>query len=1298
MPVTIKTLLEDLNDNNEEEKQLKTYIENLKLKGTRVIQTDLNDIKANLSLVNKALQLYDDSKELNQDSLIGILTKTNPQHVDGMAKLKQLEKLYELMQGPKKKNFAGISRKSFLTMNLNQLQTSFKIFDNLPDDKTLTQNAFDLIIKSPATANLSDEQQTHLSNTINTMLNSNIPLSSNVPLASRLFKQNIQRFLDLDKQYWKGAQTLLDALATHDALDSRTFDYIMDKKNAKYLSRNVEEIVKIFEHMENFGVPIKGNRQFIMNIDANFKGVNQLFSALKNKGFKLNQDSFKLLSEYADYIKESQVGLLSDCMEIMQHNGISFIKDDEARFLQLLQLTDEQLQGVKDILSSLSEADKNEEGYLDARTFDYVTKNAGNLEAKAGLVADVFKAMGNVGIPIIKNRQPVMSMGIQAATDPNAEKALKNLALVLNQITATPNKPPLDRDAFDVLRKNISSEDYTEEQAKALGECINLMNKQGFPLTQTFGKDTLKTLLQKKAHLPILVSILKVFPPDKLDEKSFAAILNSVENFDTKNLEHLTTCIAAMAQNNIPLTQTLGRDKLAKLLALGVNLPHVAQVLAHFQTANEGELNESTFDYIVDNADELELDVKVELNDKEVTKAELIKLVFDQMKTLDISTVGHRKPIINLSATQLKTLYEVLAKIEDKPLDKDFLKVLRDPNNLKEFNPDNTENLSYCIAAMARNNIPLTQTLGKNKLSMLLTLDTKDLANVATVLAAFKENELDKDTFDYLVKNAGALDLGMSIDAETGPLNDPSTENITKAVLIEIIFAEMRDRDISIPDNSQALIKLPIAQLNTLNSVLRHLTGPLDPASFKVLRDNLGKFNAANTASLSQCISAMTANNIPLTQMIGKDKLAVLLKLDDKDLVNVAELLSSFKEGELDEKTFNYIVDNVKSLATIHLESNKTKASLIVDVFKAMQQLGIPTPGNRQPVMKLDPTQLHNLHSVLDNLLNQATPLKLNPSSFKVLLDNISQFNPVNSNALNSIIQTLTQNGVSLGKTIGEDRLKSLVKAGNLEDIERLFKAFNKDDKLDNRTVDYIIDNASKFNKDKVDAIINVFDAMRDLQMKLPGNRQPVMNLAVPQLKALTDILKNLKEDDLSLSNDDFKEILNNINKLKTAPVPLTNCLKALIKSEIPLSQNKMNRLMKLKDPQLAAIEKLLGTLAEHDQLDSRTFDYIVDNAEQLKDKADLLQTIFDTMAVNSIPIAGNRQPLMKLNVKQLETFNNFLKENLDLINKHTIGGIINKAKNGTLHTQLDSSNKHNLGTEVDEDKDSSYSSRMGQR
>lgn len=829
------------------------------------------------------------------------------------------------------------------------------------------------------------------------------------------------------------------------------------------------------------------------------------------------------------------------------------------------------------------------------------------------------------------------------------------------------------------------------------------MNQIGIPLTQTFGQDRLKTLLKKKDDWEKLISILEDFPENKLDEQSFTALLDNIQNFNAKDLPALKSCITALAKNNIPLTQMIGKDKLAKLLNLGTNLSQVAQVLAHFEEAKEGELDESTFDYLVDNAGKLNLDDEIILDNATVavTKARLIYFVFDKMNDLEISTVGHRKPIINLSATQLKTLYAVLNQLkpeemsEDKAFLKDFFKELRDPKNLDKFDAANTENLSHCIAAMARNNIPLRQTIGQNKLSMLLTLDSNLLQQVATVLAAFAKDELDKDTFDFLVNNAGTLGLDKEIEAETGEVvKNPAINKITKAGLLKQIFSEMRHRDISIADNSQALMKMDIGKLNTLHTVLRHLEGHLDPDSFKVLRANLGKFNATNTASLNSCISAMTVNIIPLTQMIGKDKLALLLNLGKDDLSNVAKVLESFQKGGLDEKTFNYIVKNAKSLAEKLDNSDLTKADLIVNAFTAMREHGIPIVGNRQPVMNLKLTQLNTLQSVLDNLyeaegeINETSPLKLDPSSFKVLLNNISQFTPKNSSALNSIIQTLTQNGISLAKTIGDDRLKSLLKVDNLDDITRLFKAFERDDKLDNRTVDYIIDNAGKFGKEKVDAIIKVFDAMRAHDVKLPGHRQPVMNLNTQQLIALSNFLDKLNDNKgkaIALSQDDFKGILNNIDKFKDINLgPLNNCIKAMKNSNIPLTQligqNKIERLMKLNDTQLATVDKLLTSLESCNALDSRTFDYLVDNADLLNDKAETLDSIFKTMAANNKPIIDNRQPLMKLTLQQLESFNDFLLKNLDMINSNTIGGVINNAQKGLLPVpKPTSSNKDDL-------------------
>jgi rubrerythrin len=1313
MPVRIDDFLAELEANKSPAAAtLKAQIEKLKLNGATTIQADPQDIIAALTDVDTVVKFYEDSGELNQNTLLQTLAMTNPTHRDGRLKLDQLKNLYNLSQDKSKKNnLAGISRSSFLTMNLNQLQTSFQILDNLPAGKTLNQTALDIITQSNASVKgkLTEEEQTNLSNTINTMLSSNIPLASNIPFASRFFKPNIQRFLDLDKKDWQGTQAILSNLADHRALDSRTFNYIMD--NAEHLAAHATELNQLFDHMAALEIPIKGNRQFIMNIDSDFVGLNKLLTELEKKEVKLNEDSFKLLCENASDIKASQVDALSDCMKLMQQNNIPLIEDGEDKFTQLLHLDDHQLTAVKQLFESLSKADQNKEGNLDARTFDYITKNAGNLEPMASSVARVFTAMGKAGIPIIKNRQPVMGMAIQAAaaTDPAKkealEKALKNLAAVLNQIQPVDGKS-LDRDAFDVLRKNISSEDYTPEEAKALGACINLMIKVGIPLTQTFGQDRLKTLLEKKNKWGDLIFVLQDFPEKKLDEQSFTALLDNIQNFNNNHLQALKSCITALANNNIPLTQMIGKDKLAKLLNLGSNLPQVAQVLAHFEKAKEGELDESTFDYLVDNADKLNLGDTETLDNTTtaVTKAELISFVFKKMKDLDISTVGHRKPIINLSAKHLKNLYAVLNQLkpeemsEDKAFLKDFFKELRDPKNLDKFDAANTEYLGHCIAAMARNNIPLTQTIGQNKLSMLLTLDSKMLPHVATVLAAFGKDELDKDTFDFLVKNAGTLSLDDEIEAETGKdLKNPAINKITKAVLLQLIFSEMRHRDISIADNSQALMKMDINQLNSLHNVLRKLDGHLDPDSFKVLQSNLGNFNADNTASLSTCISAMAANTIPLTQMIGKDKLALLLNLDEVDLSNVAKVLESFQEGGLDEKTFNYIVKNAKSLAEKIDNSELTKADLIVNAFTAMREHGIPIVGNRQPVMNLKLTQLNTLQSVLDNLyeadkegkINKTSPLKLDPSSFKVLLNNISQFTPKNSSALNSIIQTLTQNGISLAKTIGDDRLKSLLKADNLDDIARLFKAFEKDDKLDNRTVDYIIDNAGKFGKEKVDAIINVFDAMRAHDVKLPGNRQPIMNLNTRQLVALSNFLGNLidnKGKAIPLSKDDFKVILNNIDKFKDINLgPLNNCIKAIKNSNIPLTQligpNKIERLMKLNDNLLATVDKLLTSLESCNALDSRTFDFIVDNADQLKDKAEILDTIFKTMAANNKPIIGNRQPLMKLTLQQLESFNDFLLKNLDMINSNTIGGVINKAQKGQLPVpKPTSSNKDDPG------------------
>jgi hypothetical protein len=167
------------------------------------------------------------------------------------------------------------------------------------------------------------------------------------------------------------------------------------------------------------------------------------------------------------------------------------------------------------------------------------------------------------------------------------------------------------------------------------------------------------------------------------------------------------------------------------------------------------------------------------------------------------------------------------------------------------------------------------------------------------------------------------------------------------------------------------------------------------------------------------------------------------------------------------------------------------------------------------------------------------------------------------------------------------------------------------------------------------------------------------MKMDTESMKTLNFMVEQLNTDPTTkLSQDSFKTLAKHAKAIseREETRDLVDCIKALKDSDIGLSgslfsKDKVERLMNLSPKQLEAANKVLTNLAENNQLDSRTFDNVMDNVKNLakpcdkKDEdgpiiADKVVEAYDAIrkhqTPDSDPLVGSRRQIMGLNSVRL--------------------------------------------------------------
>ncbi|KTD31132.1 hypothetical protein [Legionella maceachernii] len=1029
----------------------------------------------------------------------------------------------------------------------------------------------------------------------------------------------LKKYIDLAK-----LGNNVEIKATEDAIvDDNNKKAIIDiaealSKAGKLTKSNLQKVLELASQPQKLA-----KLQEVMALDAKLKGVNvdkflsmseQRLDHIKSilakipKGESIDNKTFNHLMDGFKDGENERVGALGNCIAAMKSADIPMSRFWRGNNVErIAQLPENQLIAVSAVLKGLTTPPRKA---LDERTFNYIVDNPKHFaepvgkSTKGAAIVAAFTAMDEAHIPIVGNRQPIMNM------DGNH---LVKLAAVLPQ--------------FDFLK-----------------------------------------------------------PKRRLSPTQFNWLREHVGQLEEGQIPHFGQCVRAM-DGKVPLVSVAGHNRLIELMGKGKDLEGIGKIVESLGD----RLDEKTFDYVLKESPRL------------APKAAKIADVFKAMKeTANMDLEGLRQPvmdIVNAKDTEgkdvkvLEALKEVVGQLavpKDKPplLDKSACKNLIDKLVKDSKNPekepwtkDRAQDLGKCFRAMQANDISLTPFLRAENPSRLMDLkpnELKAVGNLLTTLSNYKA--LDKKTFDYIVDNAPDLAVGAI--------------GKTKADEVVAVFKAMDDFGISIEGNRQPIMEMAKSNpgsLSVLKSVLEKSNQPpkvaLDDKAFKDLRSNIQHLHLDQVDSLMTCLRAMNAQTpkIALTSSVPlmEGHLAQLVKLGTQDgagnkLQELAKIVTSLAK-EMDEKTFEYLVKNADEL------TKDNKAKRIADVFDGMRELKIDLEGDRQPVMKMEDKDLDKLKVILNAAAapkEGKQPLPINKDTFKMMREGVKDFDKEAVDSLASCIAAMNKGNVPVQHQVIGNRIGDLMKVGanpaHLAGVAKILQSIagkeGQSSALNDKTFDYVVKNAPAL-ADKAGHITSAFDAMRTARINIAGHRQPLMKLAmkgkegVAELQKLTAFLGQLKAPtDIKepLGKDEFKALQTHVKKLDdTKAKPFAGCINALRASRIPLTESlplKEDRLAKLlarsKD-ELETVNKLLGKLSYHPKgsnLNKATFDYIVEHAKELNEpvdekkpdgekKVDRVLKVFTAMGELDIPIKGNRQPIMKMDNKELDNLAKVLAE-----------------------------------------------------
>ncbi len=529
-----------------------------RLKKMGAIIKIMKENKNSIPLVKSNLKKFQelDSPNLKQVSqLLGGLSgnaldkKTFDYIVKEAAKndklLEKSDDLVKVFNAMKNKVDITGHRQPLMKMDKGPLTILATILKQLPKETELSKDEFKAL-RSNVPEGMDLEQAQAFGQIIGKMAGSDIPLTHTIG------KQNLQNLLNVPPKNLKNVHKLLDQLADNNALDEKTFDYIV-KEAAKDKSDqldNTDALVDVFNAMK-YKVEITGHRQPLMKMKPG--QLNNLATILnKLSGKKLSKDEFKALrSNLPEEIDDDQAEAFNQIIGKMANSKIPLTQTfGRANMKNLLKIDPDKLEKVAALLESLPK------DALDEKTFNYIIKEAA-LDKTDALVK-VFNAMQDKGIEITGHRQPLMKMD---------KEHLENLAVILEQLSDT----TLTKDEFKALRDSVPDVtagldpddaavylNESEKRAKSLGAIINIMKdkKNNISLTPTIGRQNLKNLLKvPPGKLETVHEMIEqLAKKNHLDEKTFAYIVNHAKDFDDKKLTALGKVFEAMNNSEVAIT------------------------------------------------------------------------------------------------------------------------------------------------------------------------------------------------------------------------------------------------------------------------------------------------------------------------------------------------------------------------------------------------------------------------------------------------------------------------------------------------------------------------------------------------------------------------------------------------------------------------------------------------------------------------------------------------------------------------------------------------------------------------
>ena len=555
---------------------------------------------------------------------------------------------------------------------------------------------------------------------------------------------------------------------------------------------------------------------------------------------------------------------------------------------------------------------------------------------------------------------------------------------------------------------------------------------------------------------------------------------------------------------------------------------------------------------------------------------------------------------------------------------------------------DDYTELATCIKALNKAKLPLTRFIGKGPLATLVEQGPKGIGGLLNKLST--NDNLNRSTFNYIMKNVKYW-------------------YADKAGSLINIFDTMNNNDSlkkHIKSNRKALMKMSSQDLKTFDTVLKGLgKNELGRRAFNKIRSAIPKmgYNDIQASELANCIKQLQGKNIPLTSAF-RSNLDRLLKVDKAHIGTVSKILTELaKEGKqpaLDADIFKYIAANA---AKLH-----EKMPVIHDVLTKMNELDITIKGHRRPLMGLEQNQLENMKSFLTALSGPPIqPVKIDKSSFKILRDNAEHLKGTNAQNTATCLKALTYNNMEINPTTGRNRLKQLMAIaknhgeGTLANVTKVIKDLsnNRDEgkarELDEKTFKYIVNHPEQFeDPGKTDALIEIFKTIRQNNLKVVGNRQPLMKMSKEALVGLNAFIKGPPQQD-NVKQNTFKILRNNASKLDDPSFrqELNECLNlmATCKGNKPNSRQwcaRLEALMKLDKEQLGRAKQLIQTLSESNALDRATFHYIAKNAGKFDaEKTQLICETFKTMNTKGVAIKGARQPLMNASPEVIRLIKN---------------------------------------------------------